>query len=172
MWRMRGCHLGFTCVRENMAALVEPVEFSNNGEYLAYSSPDGRLKLWEGTSGKLKQEYTPSAHLSATCTCLSWGPTRHDFVSALSAFDPPKCAFTPTFAWKRCRVFQHARMTSVTKLPLHASSGSALQSVPPSRNSSFWHTGHVLRMLAMRLLRRQPPAHLRGRNGAKKERSQ
>ncbi|XP_042143489.1 WD repeat-containing protein 43 [Ixodes scapularis] len=64
-----------------MAALVEPVEFSNNGEYLAYSSPDGRLKLWEGTSGKLKQEYTPSAHLSATCTCLSWGPTRHDFAS-------------------------------------------------------------------------------------------
>ncbi|CAN7939132.1 unnamed protein product [Ixodes hexagonus] len=64
-----------------MAALVEPVSFSNNGEYLAYSSSDGRLKLWECSSGKLKQEYTPSSHLSATCTCLSWGPTRHDFAS-------------------------------------------------------------------------------------------
>ncbi|XP_064484330.1 WD repeat-containing protein 43-like [Ornithodoros turicata] len=64
-----------------MATFGEPVAVSNNGDLLAYSTPDGRLKLWETASGKLKQEYTPSSHLSATCTCLSWGPTRHDFAS-------------------------------------------------------------------------------------------
>lgn len=64
-----------------MATIAEPVAISNNGEILAYSTPDGRLKLWETSTGKLKQEYTPSSHLSATCTCLSWGPTRHDFAS-------------------------------------------------------------------------------------------
>lgn len=60
---------------------MEPVAVSNNGEFLAYSSADGRLKLWDTSTGKLKQEYTPSAHLSAKCICLSWGPTRHDFTS-------------------------------------------------------------------------------------------
>ncbi|KAJ8308007.1 hypothetical protein KUTeg_012881 [Tegillarca granosa] len=47
---------------------------SPNGEYILHSSPDGVLKLWETESGVLKQEYTPSSHLSATCTCLSWSP--------------------------------------------------------------------------------------------------
>ncbi|ESP04564.1 hypothetical protein LOTGIDRAFT_63496, partial [Lottia gigantea] len=49
-----------------------PIEFSPNSEFLAYASPDGVLKVWETTSGILKQEYTPSSHLSATCSCLSW----------------------------------------------------------------------------------------------------
>ncbi|KAG8185554.1 hypothetical protein JTE90_017559 [Oedothorax gibbosus] len=48
--------------------------FSQNGEYLAYSSPDGCLKIWETSTNILKQEYTPSSHLSATCSSLSWGP--------------------------------------------------------------------------------------------------
>ncbi|KAI0215238.1 WD repeat-containing protein 43 [Lamellibrachia satsuma] len=57
-------------------AQVMPVAFSQTGEYFAYSSPDGTLKLWETVTGTLKQEYTPSSHLSATCTCLAWGPSR------------------------------------------------------------------------------------------------
>lgn len=62
-------------------AQVMPVAFSQTGEYFAYSSPDGTLKLWETVTGTLKQEYTPSSHLSATCTCLAWGPSRKSNVS-------------------------------------------------------------------------------------------
>ncbi|XP_014663435.1 PREDICTED: WD repeat-containing protein 43-like [Priapulus caudatus] len=57
--------------------VVDPRVFSPSGEYLAYSSPDGRLKLWETSTGTLQQEYTPASHLSATCTCICWCPTRH-----------------------------------------------------------------------------------------------
>lgn len=55
----------------------KPFAISDNSQYSIYSSPDGVLKLWEADNGVLKQEYTPSAHLSATCTCLSWGPKRN-----------------------------------------------------------------------------------------------
>ncbi|XP_046371992.2 WD repeat-containing protein 43-like [Haliotis rufescens] len=54
-----------------------PLDFSQNGEILVYSSPDGVLKLWDSSTGQLNKEYTPSSHLSATCSCLSWGPGRH-----------------------------------------------------------------------------------------------
>ncbi|KAK3599161.1 hypothetical protein CHS0354_040999 [Potamilus streckersoni] len=53
-----------------------PLAFSNSGEYFLYSSADGVLKLWETATGLLKQEYTPSSHLSATCSCLSWSNYR------------------------------------------------------------------------------------------------
>ncbi|KAK3094081.1 hypothetical protein FSP39_023991 [Pinctada imbricata] len=56
---------------------VAPFSISENGELAIYSSPDGILKLWDTTTGALKQEYTPSSHLSATCSCLSWGPKRN-----------------------------------------------------------------------------------------------
>lgn len=58
-------------------ATIIPFAISDNSQYSIYSSPDGVLKLWEADNGVLKQEYTPSAHLSATCTCLSWGPKRN-----------------------------------------------------------------------------------------------
>ncbi|XP_041353730.1 WD repeat-containing protein 43-like [Gigantopelta aegis] len=64
-------------------AVACPVAFSTNGEFLAYSGPDGVLKIWDASTGQVKQEYTPSSHLSATCSCLSWGPGRH-FSSASS----------------------------------------------------------------------------------------
>eukprot|EP00058_Branchiostoma_floridae_P019053 XP_002604542.1 hypothetical protein BRAFLDRAFT_122327 [Branchiostoma floridae] len=66
---------------------------------LARASADGRLQLWDTDSGALRQEYTPSAHLSATCSCLAWGPLREarnehkkrkrksDQMSALSSLD-------------------------------------------------------------------------------------
>ena len=60
----------------NMAATRVPLAFSPNVEFCAYSSPDGSLKLWETNTGSLKQEYIPSSHLSATCSCLSWGPSK------------------------------------------------------------------------------------------------
>ncbi|MGH0156418.1 UNVERIFIED_CONTAM: hypothetical protein FKN15_052245 [Acipenser sinensis] len=58
-------------------ALVSPCAFSpKSHQYLALSTQDGRLRLWDILSNTLYQEYVPSAHLSATCTCLTWGPCR------------------------------------------------------------------------------------------------
>lgn len=40
----------------------------------AISGSDGRLRVWETANSRLQQEYVPSAHLSAACTCLAWAP--------------------------------------------------------------------------------------------------
>ncbi|ELT88135.1 hypothetical protein CAPTEDRAFT_102327 [Capitella teleta] len=48
--------------------------FSPSGDRYVFSSPDGNLKLFNALTGSLEQEYTPSSHLSATCSCLSWCP--------------------------------------------------------------------------------------------------
>ncbi|XP_019940682.2 WD repeat-containing protein 43 [Paralichthys olivaceus] len=45
-------------------------------QYLALCAQDGRLRIWNTDSKTLHQEYVPSAHLSATCTCIAWGPCR------------------------------------------------------------------------------------------------
>ncbi|XP_019625691.1 PREDICTED: WD repeat-containing protein 43-like isoform X2 [Branchiostoma belcheri] len=68
-----------------------------SSDCLARASADGRLQLWDTGSGAMRQEYTPSAHLSATCSCLAWGPLREnehkkrkrksDQMSALSSLD-------------------------------------------------------------------------------------
>ncbi|KAJ7991235.1 hypothetical protein DPEC_G00295220 [Dallia pectoralis] len=54
-----------------------PCVFSpKSHQYLALCAQDGRLRVWDTDSKTLHQEYVPSAHLSATCTCISWGPCR------------------------------------------------------------------------------------------------
>ncbi|XP_075873068.1 WD repeat-containing protein 43 [Nelusetta ayraudi] len=45
-------------------------------QYLALCAQDGRLRVWNTDSKTLHQEYVPSAHLSATCICIAWGPCR------------------------------------------------------------------------------------------------
>lgn len=45
-------------------------------QYLALCAQDGRLRVWKTDSKTLHQEYVPSAHLSATCICIAWGPCR------------------------------------------------------------------------------------------------
>ncbi|XP_032222775.1 WD repeat-containing protein 43 [Nematostella vectensis] len=55
-----------------MEATKCPCAFDNNGRFLALLTPDGRLKVWDCTNGSLKNQYTPSSHLSTTCACLKW----------------------------------------------------------------------------------------------------
>ncbi|XP_067311599.1 WD repeat-containing protein 43 [Pseudorasbora parva] len=45
-------------------------------QFLALCAQDGRLRIWNTDSKTLQQEYVPSAHLSAACTCVTWGPCR------------------------------------------------------------------------------------------------
>ncbi|KAM6973592.1 WD repeat-containing protein 43 [Aplochiton taeniatus] len=45
-------------------------------QYLALCAQDGRLRIWNTDNKTIHQEYVPSAHLSATCTCIAWGPCR------------------------------------------------------------------------------------------------
>ncbi|KAM9708330.1 LOW QUALITY PROTEIN: WD repeat-containing protein 43 [Menidia menidia] len=54
-----------------------PCDFSpKSRRFLALCAQDGRLRIWDTDSKTLRQEYVPSAHLSATCTCITWGPCR------------------------------------------------------------------------------------------------
>ncbi|XP_072162964.1 WD repeat-containing protein 43-like [Diadema setosum] len=46
--------------------------FSGNGSCFAISSADGRISVWDPNTGDIKQQYTPSSHLSTSCTCLAW----------------------------------------------------------------------------------------------------
>ena len=46
--------------------------FTHNGDYFALVSVDGRLRIWDTTSGKLVQEFSPSTVTEASCTCLCW----------------------------------------------------------------------------------------------------
>ncbi|NP_001018176.1 WD repeat-containing protein 43 [Danio rerio] len=54
-----------------------PCAFSpKSHQFLALCAQDGRLRIWNTESKTLQQEYVPSAHLSAACTCVTWGPCR------------------------------------------------------------------------------------------------
>ncbi|XP_021944574.1 WD repeat-containing protein 43 [Folsomia candida] len=56
---------------------MDKARFSPSGEFLSVCGSDGRLRIWDtkGKSSCLKQEFVPSAHLSATCTCIEWAPS-------------------------------------------------------------------------------------------------
>ncbi|XP_038584751.1 WD repeat-containing protein 43 [Micropterus salmoides] len=59
------------------SSLQLPCVFSpKSRQYLALCAQDGRLRVWNTDSKTLHQEYVPSAHLSATCICIAWGPCR------------------------------------------------------------------------------------------------
>lgn len=51
-------------------------EFSPCGDYLACSDSSGALQIWETSTGIKRQQYIPSSHLSATCSCIAWAPKR------------------------------------------------------------------------------------------------
>lgn len=56
-----------------MDSCVCRCKFENEGRYFALVTPDGRLKVWDCTNGKLKHDITPDSHLGGSrLTCLSW----------------------------------------------------------------------------------------------------
>ncbi|OAD55589.1 WD repeat-containing protein 43 [Eufriesea mexicana] len=46
--------------------------FSSDGEYFAHCGNDGKLKIWDTSTGRLKQEYVSNFHLSSPCCVLAW----------------------------------------------------------------------------------------------------
>ncbi|XP_036605526.1 WD repeat-containing protein 43 [Trichosurus vulpecula] len=63
--------------RDPLAPSGVPCAFSPRGQhYFSLAGPDGHLRVWETASSRLHQDFVPSAHLSATCTCLAWAPPR------------------------------------------------------------------------------------------------
>ena len=85
-------------------AVSTTLAYSLNGEYFAHSSADGTLKLWDTTTGTLKQAYTPSSHLSATCTCLAWGSLRISRVSFPLDLGSARYTFGFVFWLYSCRL--------------------------------------------------------------------
>lgn len=75
-----------------------PCVFSpKSRQYLALCAQDGRLRIWNTDIKTLNQEYVPSAHLSATCTCISWGPCRKAKVCVGGGVGPGVPASKTTF---------------------------------------------------------------------------
>uniref|UniRef100_A0A673W897 WD repeat domain 43 n=1 Tax=Salmo trutta TaxID=8032 RepID=A0A673W897_SALTR len=73
----RGCMATASISGRKAFSLGLPCVFSpKSRQYLALCAQDGRLRIWNTDIKTLNQEYVPSAHLSATCTCISWGPCR------------------------------------------------------------------------------------------------
>uniref|UniRef100_A0A7N8XN71 WD repeat domain 43 n=1 Tax=Mastacembelus armatus TaxID=205130 RepID=A0A7N8XN71_9TELE len=73
------------------SSLQLPCVFSpKSQQYLAVCAQDGRLRVWNTDSKTLHQEYVPSAHLSATCTCIAWGPCRTVKVREFPAEGPQR----------------------------------------------------------------------------------
>ncbi|GAB1868035.1 WD repeat-containing protein 43 [Camponotus japonicus] len=46
--------------------------FSPDGQYYAYCGNDGKLRIWETASGRLRHEYIPNQHLSSPCSVIGW----------------------------------------------------------------------------------------------------
>ncbi|XP_054583957.1 WD repeat-containing protein 43 isoform X2 [Eptesicus fuscus] len=64
-------------VADSLSSAAVPCAFSPHSQaFFALASADGHLRVWETANNRLHQEYVPSAHLSGTCTCLAWAPTR------------------------------------------------------------------------------------------------
>lgn len=69
-----------------MATAQQVSAFSEDGQYLAYSSPDGTLRIYEYATGILKQEFSSTSHLSAVTSALEWNSRRVEAVCQLDLF--------------------------------------------------------------------------------------
>lgn len=57
---------------KNNNQLLCPSAISPNGSYYSVSTHDGQLHIWDTKTSALVADYTPTAHLSATCVRLVW----------------------------------------------------------------------------------------------------
>lgn len=58
-----------------MAALQNTLhvsEYSPDGKLYGFINLEGKLKIWDTETSKLRQEYVPNNHLSVPCTCFTW----------------------------------------------------------------------------------------------------
>ncbi|XP_011493851.1 PREDICTED: WD repeat-containing protein 43, partial [Ceratosolen solmsi marchali] len=46
--------------------------FSQDGQFFAFCGTDGKLRIWETATSRLKQEFVPNLHLSSPCSVLGW----------------------------------------------------------------------------------------------------
>jgi WD40 repeat protein len=53
-------------------AAVGQTAFSQDGQFLAFCGTDGKLRIWETATSRLKQEFVPNLHLSSPCSILGW----------------------------------------------------------------------------------------------------
>lgn len=60
--------------RETFAKMASPgcSAFSNDGQYLANCGIDGKLKIWETATNRLKIDHVPNQHLKSPCSVLKW----------------------------------------------------------------------------------------------------
>ena len=65
-------------------------DVKHDGSEVAYCATDGVIRVWEVETLKLKNEFLPNAHLSATCTCLNWRPVK----SSLGSGSQQVCVYT------------------------------------------------------------------------------
>lgn len=61
-----------TLYRGKMASTACCSAFSPDGQYYAYCGNDGKLRIWETASGRLRHEYIPNQHLSSPCSVIGW----------------------------------------------------------------------------------------------------
>ncbi len=54
-----------------MAGICEVCSFSSDGESLAIAGLDGEVKIWDSTSGNLKQRFNPSS-VGSEIRALGW----------------------------------------------------------------------------------------------------
>lgn len=69
---------------KNSNQLLCPSAISPNGSYYSVSTHDGQLHIWDTKTSALVADYTPTAHLSATCVRLVWPSSSINRSSILS----------------------------------------------------------------------------------------
>ncbi len=51
---------------------------NSNGSSVALCSADGVIKFYDTLTSNLKQEYSSSTHLQASCSCLAWSKKKQN----------------------------------------------------------------------------------------------
>lgn len=73
--QLRGNHISPTDYSRMATSNSSNLRYSPCGSYLALTTNDGKLLVYDAKTGKEQNQFVPSAHLSSSaCTCLAWMP--------------------------------------------------------------------------------------------------